>query len=61
MALEIKPPPVLEGQAARDFYKTWAKSKESKSKEEIQESMRMTLRILENQKAERDAAFRKGL
>jgi hypothetical protein len=35
MALEIKSPPVLEGKAATDFYKTWAQSKESRSKEEI--------------------------
>ena len=40
MALEIKSPPVLEGQAAREFYKRWEMSKESKSKEEVQESMR---------------------
>ena len=40
MALEIKSPPVLEGQAARDFYKRWKMAKESKSKEEVQESMR---------------------
>ena len=40
MALEIKSPPVLEGKAAREFYKRWAEAKESKSKEEVQESMR---------------------
>jgi len=40
MALEIKSPPVLEGKAARDFYKRWAEAKESKSKEEVQEIMR---------------------
>ncbi|MCL1944172.1 MAG: hypothetical protein FWF54_11585 [Candidatus Azobacteroides sp.] len=40
MALEIKSPPVLKGQAARDFYKRWAQATESKSKEEAQESMR---------------------
>ena len=40
MALEIKSPPVLEGQAARDFYKKWATMTESKSKEEVQEIMR---------------------
>jgi hypothetical protein len=35
MALEIKSPPVLEGKAAEDFYRTWAQSKESRSKEEL--------------------------
>ena len=40
MAMEIKSPPVLEGQAAREFYERWAASSESKSKEEVQESMR---------------------
>jgi len=42
MALEIKSPPVLEGKAARDFYKIWATMTERKSKEEVQESMRRT-------------------
>ena len=37
MALEIKSPPVLEGKAAQEFYKRWAESTESKSKEEVQE------------------------
>ena len=36
MAIPIKPPPVLEGKAAREFYKRWADTKESKSKEEVQ-------------------------
>lgn len=40
MALEIKPPPVLEGKAAQEFYKKVANAKESRSKEELQESMR---------------------
>ena len=40
MALEIKSPPVLRGKAAREFYKRWAESKCTKSKEEVQESMR---------------------
>ena len=39
MALEIKSPPVLEGEAAVEFYKRWAESKESKSMEEVQEGM----------------------
>jgi hypothetical protein len=46
MALEIKSPPVLEGKAARDFHKSWAKSKCSKSKEEVQASMRKSKAIL---------------
>jgi len=46
MALEIKPPPVLEGQAAREFYERWAKCTERKSKEEVQESMRTTRAFL---------------
>ena len=40
MALEIKSPPVLEGKAAREFYKRWAESKDDTSKEVAQESMR---------------------
>jgi len=40
MALEIKSPPVLYGKAAQDFYKKAAMMKESKSKEEVQESYR---------------------
>ena len=40
MAMAIKSAPVLEGQAARDFYKRWAKAKESKSKKEVQEIAR---------------------
>jgi len=40
MALEIKSPPVLEGKAAREFYKRVAAAKESKSKEEVQECVR---------------------
>ena len=40
MALEIKSAPVLEGQAAIEFYERWATAKEGKSAEEVQESMR---------------------
>ena len=40
MALEIKSAPVLEGQAAVEFYERWATAKEGKSIEEVQESMR---------------------
>ena len=36
MALEIKSPPVLEGKAAREFYKRWAEAKDDTSKEEAQ-------------------------
>jgi len=42
MALEIKPPPVLEGKAAQEFYERWANTTCSKSKEEVQEGMRQT-------------------
>lgn len=49
MALEIKPPPVLEGKAAREFYKRWANAKESKSAEYVKESMRKTKAYLEEQ------------
>jgi len=40
MALEIKSPPVLEGKAAREFYKRWTELKVTKSKEEVQASYR---------------------
>ena len=46
MALEIKSPPVLEGKAAREFYKRWAEMKDDTSKEVAQESMRKTRAIL---------------
>ena len=46
MALEIKSPPVLVGKAAREFYKKVAEAKCSKSKEEVQESMRKSKAIL---------------
>ena len=49
MALEIKSPPVLEGKAARDFYKKVAEAKCSKSREEVQESMRQTIAFLAEQ------------
>jgi len=47
MALEIKSPPVLYGKAAHDFYKKAAMMKESKSKEEVQESYRKWKPFLE--------------
>ena len=43
MALEIKSPPVLEGKAARDFYKKWANMTESKSPEYVRESYRTSM------------------
>ena len=46
MALEIKSPPVLTGKAAQEFYKRWAEAKESRSAEEVQESMRKTKAFL---------------
>ena len=46
MALEIKSPPVLTGKAAREFYQRAAEAKESKSKEEVQASMRKSKAIL---------------
>ena len=50
MALEIKSPPVLEGEAAIEFYKRWAEATESKSKEEVQESMRKSKAFFAKQK-----------
>ena len=46
MAIPIKPPPVLEGKAAQEFYERWANSKDDTSKEEAQESMRKTRAFL---------------
>jgi len=46
MAMEIKSPPVLYGEAARYFHKVAATMKESRSKEECMESMRKTKAIL---------------
>ena len=46
MALPIKSAPVLEGQAAREFYERWAKCTERRSKEEVQESVRTTKEFL---------------
>ena len=46
MALEIKSAPVLEGQAAREFYERWATATERRSTDEVQESMRKTKAIL---------------
>jgi len=49
MAIPIKPPPTLEGKAAQEFYERWANMKETKTKEEVQESMRTTLEFLAKQ------------
>jgi len=46
MAMEIKSPPVLRGRAAREFQEKLANMTESKSREEVQESMRKTKAIL---------------
>ena len=46
MALEIKSPPVLYGKEAREFYKKVAEAKCSKSREEVQASMRKSRIIL---------------
>ena len=46
MALEIKSPPVLRGKEAEEFYKKVAEAKESRSKEEVLESMRKSKIIL---------------
>ena len=40
MAMEIKSPPVLRGKAAREFREKLANMTESKSREEVQASMR---------------------
>jgi len=50
MALEIKSPPVLEGKAAREFLKKVEEFKCTRSKEEVQESMRQTIAFLAEQK-----------
>jgi hypothetical protein len=49
MALEIKPPPVLVGKAAEEFYEKVASATESKSKEEVQASFRKWKAYLEEQ------------
>ena len=46
MAMAIKSPPVLTGKAAREFYKKAAEAKCSKSREEVQDSMRRSKVIL---------------
>ena len=48
MTLEIKSPPVLTGKAAHEFHKRWAESKESKSAEYVQESVRTTKEFYQN-------------
>jgi hypothetical protein len=46
MAMAIERTPVLTGKAAEEFYERWAKMKDRRSKEEIEESMRRTKQIL---------------
>jgi len=46
MAMEIKSPPVLYGEAARYFHKVAATMKESRSAEYVQESYRRTKAFL---------------
>jgi hypothetical protein len=46
MAMEIKSPPVLYGEAARYFHKVAATMTESKSSEYVKESYRTTLAFL---------------
>jgi hypothetical protein len=49
MAREVKELPVLEGRAARDFYKQWAKAKDDTSKEEAQKSFRESVAFFKEQ------------
>ena len=49
MAREVRELPVLEGKAARDFYRQWAKATEGKSAEYVRESVRTTKAYLEEQ------------
>jgi len=44
--MEIKSPPVLYGEAARYFHQVAATMTESRSKEEVQESLRTTKAFL---------------
>jgi hypothetical protein len=46
MAMEIKSPPVLYGEAARYFHKVAATMTERKTPEEVRESMRRTKEFL---------------
>jgi len=50
MALAIKSAPVLEGKAAREFYKRAAEATETKSKEYVQESFRKSREFFAKQK-----------
>ena len=49
MAIPIKSPPVLVGKAVQEFHERWAQATESKSREEVQESMRRTRAFLAEQ------------
>ena len=46
MSREVRVLPVLEGKAARDFYKKAAKMKESRSKEELQKGLLETMEMI---------------
>jgi hypothetical protein len=49
MARQVRELPVLEGKAARDFYKQAAKATEGRSAEYVKESLRKTKAFLEEQ------------
>jgi hypothetical protein len=49
MAIPIKPPPVLVGRAAQEFYEKVANAKCSQSKEEVQENYRTWKAFFEEQ------------
>jgi hypothetical protein len=49
MAREVKELPVLEGKAAKDFYKQWAKVTEGKSAEYVKDSFRKSKAYFEEQ------------
>jgi hypothetical protein len=50
MAMAIERTPVLMGKAAEDFYRTWAKMKDPRSKKEIEEANQMAKRIVDKMK-----------
>ena len=49
MAREVRELPVLEGKAARDFYKQWAKAKDDTSAEYVKENYRKSKAFFEEQ------------
>lgn len=50
MSREVRVLPVLEGKAAEDFYKKVANMKVTKSKEEIQEHFRKSVKMFSKMK-----------